>query len=788
MTESIWGTKAETLEKIKPLIRESQILDIILFSIENWMSKRGEILQKIQSLNSNLLIVRSSAINEDHKDNSMAGSYCSIPNVNKNDIYELTKAIESVKESYLKDHYYNPKDQVLVQPMLKEVEMSGVLFTRCNLTGAPYYIVNYEDASKETGGVTSGNLSNLKTFTFFKYLKKFPNNKSLEKIIRSAQEIEKITGTDSLDIEFAIKNGQVFILQIRPLTTIKTNPELDKKLEDSIENIKTFINSTDKKFPNLFGYKTLFGSMPDWNPAEIIGDSPKPLAFSLYRELVTDYIWPFSRKEIGYKDVGYHPGVVSIGGKPYVDVRLSFNTFIPGKLSDTTSEKLVNFYIDKLINNPEMHDKIEFKIAYTCYPFGFLDEEKELVQNNFSSLQIKEIKESLIKLTNDIIQEKVTSIDKENELINSLEEKRNKIKNSEINTNVKISQLIYDCKYYGTLPFSKLARFAFIGNILLNSLVKTNAIEERDKNNLLRSINSVATDFLKKINGLKRGSLTKEEFLSEFGHLRPGTYDLCSKTYRECFDEYFNLVEFEEDLIEPIQFILPEEKKKRIRELIIQNGFEFSVEQFFNFARRALVAREKSKFEFTKNLSLILDYCYEHMKKYGFTKEDTTFLEISDILSTSYKSPSLDEINYLKEKIRKNKEGYEITKALRLPPLVYMEKNAEYFHQFDNKPNYITNKTVVGEVVYLTENMKSSELNKKIVLITSADPGYDWIFGHNISGLITKYGGVASHMSIRCAELGIPAAIGCGETIFTYIQNFKKIELNCMANQIKGIL
>ena len=48
-------------------------------------------------------------------------------------------------------------------------------------------------------------------------------------------------------------------------------------------------------------------------------------------------------------------------------------------------------------------------------------------------------------------------------------------------------------------------------------------------------------------------------------------------------------------------------------------------------------------------------------------------------------------------------------------------------------------------------------------MIESADPGYDWIFTHDIKGLITKYGGAASHMAIRCAEFNLPAAIGSGE-------------------------
>ena len=34
--------------------------------------------------------------------------------------------------------------------------------------------------------------------------------------------------------------------------------------------------------------ETAFGVMPDWNPAEIIGIRPRPLALSLYQEIMTD--------------------------------------------------------------------------------------------------------------------------------------------------------------------------------------------------------------------------------------------------------------------------------------------------------------------------------------------------------------------------------------------------------------------------------------------------------------------------------------------------------------------
>ena len=75
-------------------------------------------------------------------------------------------------------------------------------------------------------------------------------------------------------------------------------------------------------------------------------------------------------------------------------------------------------------------------------------------------------------------------------------------------------------------------------------------------------------------------------------------------------------------------------------------------------------------------------------------------------------------------------------------------------------------------------------IDGKIVLIEGADPGYDWIFTHNILGLITKYGGSASHMTIRANEFNLPAAIGCGENLFSKIIKAKIVALNCAEKYI----
>ena len=101
-----------------------------------------------------------------------------------------------------------------------------------------------------------------------------------------------------------------------------------------------------------------------------------------------------------------------------------------------------------------------------------------------------------------------------------------------------------------------------------------------------------------------------------------------------------------------------------------------------------------------------------------------------------------------------------------------------------SKPNFITENKVISKVFHLKKGQNTNQIKDKIVLIENADPGFDWIFNYKIKGLITKYGGVNSHMSIRCHELNIPAAIGLGEESFDKIFSGDKMILNCKEKTI----
>ena len=81
------------------------------------------------------------------------------------------------------------------------------------------------------------------------------------------------------------------------------------------------------------------------------------------------------------------------------------------------------------------------------------------------------------------------------------------------------------------------------------------------------------------------------------------------------------------------------------------------------------------------------------------------------------------------------------------------------FTSGSERANFVGSKTVTANIYDLSVNVAEdlSSLKGMIIMIPQADPGYDWLFGHEIAGLITMFGGANSHMAIRAAEFGLPA-------------------------------
>ena len=169
-------------------------------------------------------------------------------------------------------------------------------------------------------------------------------------------------------------------------------------------------------------------------------------------------------------------------------------------------------------------------------------------------------------------------------------------------------------------------------------------------------------------------------------------------------------------------------------------------------------------------------------ERHGISREDLAYCDIS--IFKELHVGAADQKKLLEQNISLNKQKYEETCKLSLPPLIAHAKDIWAFEWPYTEPNFITHNKVTANTV-TCEN--KNELNGSIVCIPNADPGYDWLFSYPIGGLVTAWGGANSHMAIRAGELNIPAVIGCGETLYKKWAKSNQLYIDC-ANKVVKII
>lgn len=779
------GTKAETLHRLRPKLCRAQVKPLISFTIAEWQASSDALLSRVHTeLTGDRFAVRSSACNEDSSEESLAGEFESILNVPR-DPESLRTAIVRVISSY---HDDNPSHQVIVQEQVESIAMSGVVFTRDLDTGAPYYTVNYDDHSGSSSSVTSGTGANLKTLVRFRNAPLRGLSYQLKVLFESLAEIEQLTANDALDIEFAIDHGmQLFILQVRPIAAIKQRTNVaDETVAVNLQALDSRLATLDCAYPGICGKRAIYSVMTDWNPAEIIGIRPKQLALSLYKELVTDSIWAYQRDNYGYRNLRSFPLLHSFLGIPYIDVRASFNSFVPKSIDDSLAQKLVDYYIKSLLDSPRDHDKVEFNIIYSCYYLDLPLQLKRLLNFGFREIELDRIKFALLNLTNGIIAQRDGHYKRDLQRIQLLEERYDAVVSSHLPDTDQVYWLIEECKRYGTLPFAGLARAGFIAVQFLRSFVACGIMSEDDYGAFMRSLNTVAKRLAHDTGKLNAGDLSEEDFLATYGHLRPGTYDITSPRYDAAFERYFEKGNSAAAPSHEAEFTFSPAQHEAISAKLIENGLIITADQLLVFLREAIEGREYSKFLFSKLVSQTLAIVERIGETKGIPLEEVAHLDIHTLLSRFSTVAHEDLGAVMRRDIAANKERHRVAEAIRLPQLIAERSDIYHFYLGSVEPNFVT-RSAVTSIVVLERDFPHVDLSSKIVFIESADPGYDWLFSRNIAGLITLYGGANSHMAIRCAELSIPAVIGCGEQNFGNWSKSKKLEIDC-ANRLVRVL
>ena len=515
--------------------------------------------------------------------------------------------------------------------------------------------------------------------------------------------------------------------------------------------------------------------MPDWNPAEIVGIRPKPLALSLYRELVTDSIWAYQRHNYGYRNLRSFPLMPHFFGLPYIDVRVSFNSFIPASLDEGLAARLIDYYIDRLLKEPYLHDKIEFDIVFSCYTLDLQDRLDELKKDGFSSSELVLIADSLRKLTKRIVDPKDGLWLNDSKKLNVLEKRRKVINQSNMDCLEKIYWLLEDTKRYGTLPFAGLARVGFIAVQFLHSLLEKNVFSKEDFDAFMAGLVNINSKM-----AIDRTRLNKQDFLADYGHLRPGTYDITSPRYDESPELYFNWDLKPANAKKSSPFSPSSRQIKEIEELIKFHRLELDPQGLIEFIKTGIELRELAKFKFTRNLSDAISYIQKFGEIYGYSREDLAYCDIQIFKELHVSATNIK--NILSRSIDEGKKNYLDSLKIVLPPLIVRPEDVWAFDWPNTVPNFITQKQVTASVL---NKISHEQLSGSIVCIENADPGFDWLFSFPISGLITAWGGANSHMAIRAGELGLPAVIGAGEALYNLWSNAQKLHIDCASKKVE---
>jgi hypothetical protein len=788
-----FGTKAETLAY---LAREGfPVPPLVFFTGSEWKARPDACLAEISAAlhKADRLAVRSSAFVEDAEGASLAGAFRSVLNIPADVEEALRAAVEQVCATLP-----GSEDQIIVQTMVEDVAMSGVLMTRALDDGSPYYVVNYDDVSGRTDTVTGGKGGSRTVFVYRGVRESDFDSPRLLAVVRLARDLEKFFGDPPVDMEFAVDGShKPYLLQARPIAAarnwrVKTTGDTATALTRRIAYVAEFVERFMTPRHGLWGKKSILGVMPDWNPAEMIGVHPRPLAASLYRELITRDIWQKAREAAGYRPLPPTELMVMVAGTPYIDVRASFNSFLPRGLTRSIGDKLVNAWLDRLDAHPAFHDKVEFAIVPTVLTPDFEADLQSRCGAVLTASELAEYRIRLMDLTRAAFDgDSLTSALSLSEKLRNLQENRLPLDRAKAGNlgafelSLRLTEAVEQCRTLGTLPFAVAARHGFIAETWLRAAERADVLSGERLSLLKRSMETVAGELTRDFHAVLAGQLSREDFLHTYGHLRPGSYDILSPSYRERTDLFAVHSSGGEPRPAPQRFAFTRKEKSGLEALFASCGLALGAESFLHYVRNAVAGRENVKFIFTRHLDHILHLIKEWGKRLDFSPEEVSLLSVDDVVSLGFTPLPTNGREYFLEKVSAGRHEYETGRYFKMAYLIRSSRDVYIVPQHRSQPNFIGIRSVEADVVVLTPDAGNADMEGKIVCIEGADPGYDWIFTRSIAGLITRYGGANSHMAIRCAEYGLPAAIGCGGQIFETAVAGKRLRLDCAAKTIR---
>ena len=729
---------------------------------------------------SSIFAIRSSSSFEDGTEKSFAGQFNTFLNITYNDVISKIKECKETRvteglENYIKEANLKVEDlkiNVIVQEMI-DAEKSGVIFT-----ANPQGILN--ETVIVVGNGTGNNIVEDKVNTTAYYYNRNDEiyyyesqgnsvnltSNQVKEIIEIVKKLENIFG-DKLDIEFAIKNDKIYILQARKITTLDTKREVVLDNSNIVESYPGISLPLTQSFVKEVYYQIIKSAL-----LRLTNDEK---TVSLYDKNIQDM-------------------VAAANGRIYYQISNWYDILkiLP------FSKKIIPMWQEMLgIENKKVQEKSEFKVSNKV--------KIKVIKNFFKLLQENEKEMQELTIFFDSVQQYHKQKYKENmtniELVNLYEDLKDKIMQKWDLTLVNdMYAFIYTALVKKSIKDKNIANLV-IGNV--NNLESMKPIEKlielsiyaknNDKYLELKNINCDEEYYLY-LSKIKDTEFYKllTDYIEEYGDRNVEELKLESKTFRTNPIIFINkLINYIED--ENLEEYL--DKKSTIKDEITLSS---NVKKYLHNAEMGIRYREKSRLSRSKLYGImrkiVLDIARNFVKEEIIENEyDIFYLYYNEILEVINKDK-----NDIKELIAQRKVEYKMYEKIPVfSRLVYNNTIVNKKHTNINNENIdaienilqgipCSSGKVKGEVIVVdSNNILNVDSKDKILVAKMTDPGWVYLITR-AKGVIAERGSLLSHTAIISRELNKPAVVGV-KNITRILKTGDIVELDATNGKITKI-